>query len=103
MIDISRKFFLSSLIFIGFLAHQSSHAIIVDVLFSGGSSSQEALFQQAANYWGNHLIGHQPGIDIPNTVTINASIGPDDGPGGTLAYAGPVSYTHLTLPTKRIV
>mgnify|MGYP001157043047 FL=1 len=89
MIDISRIIIRTWLIFIGFLTHQTSHAIIVDVQFSGGSSSQQALFQQAANYWGNHLIGYQPGINIPNTVTINASIGPDDGPGGTLAYAGP--------------
>jgi len=89
VIDISRIFFCKCLIFIGFLAHHSCHAIIVDVQFSGASPSQQALFQQAANYWGNHLIGYQTGINIPNTVTINASIGSDDGPGGTLAYAGP--------------
>ena len=89
VIDISRVLFRTCLILIGFFAHQSSHAIIVDVQFSGANSSQQALFQQAANYWGHHLIGYQTGINVPNTVTINASIGPDDGPGGTLAYAGP--------------
>ena len=39
------------------------------------------------------------------TTTLKAITGtlPDCKVEGTVSYMGPVSYTHLTLPTKRIV
>ena len=40
------------------------------------------------------------GIALPNGAIYAAELGPIDASGDAVA---PVSYTHLTLPTKRIV
>ena len=67
----------------------SAHAIMINLQLSSMTTSQQNSFTQAADYWSNTLTGYQSGINIPYAVTINATIGPDDGIGGTLAYAGP--------------
>ena len=42
----------------------------------------------------------QRAIDVTNVSSVSVTVG---NPGGGTNYSGSVSYTHLTVPTKRIV
>mgnify|MGYP003311523149 CR=1 FL=1 len=64
-----------------------------------------------AFFEGNQMTaGYDEGADIISSCTINvnkgeivAILGPNGAGKSTAMKAMPVSYTHLTLPTKRIV
>ena len=71
---------------------QQASAIYIDVNFSGSlTSSQQALFTQAEQFWENTLTGYQPSINenILSNIVINAEGTAIDGVGGTLGSAGP--------------
>ena len=63
-----------------------------------------------AFFEGKGMTGGYGGVDIISSCTINvnqgeivAILGPNGAGKSTAMKAMPVSYTHLTLPTNRIV
>ena len=60
------------------------------------------LANQIANYGDDAPIEIKEGLNIPAGKPIQAA-GSAGSAGQVLSTTGTVSYTHLTLPTKRIV
>lgn len=71
---------------------QCSHAGVlgfdIQLTFSGLTTSQQAVFQSAAQAWESRLIGYQDTV-ASNIVQINATGITIDGAGGILGSAGP--------------
>lgn len=71
---------------------QHASAIYIDINFSGSlSTSQQAVFTQAEQFWENTLTGYQPSINANalSNIVINAKGEAIDGAGGILGSAGP--------------
>lgn len=62
----------------------------INVNFQGvaPSASQQAAFTNAAAAWMGRISGYRGAMSVPS-ITINATVEPDDGVGGTLGSAGP--------------
>ncbi len=71
------------------LATLPAHGIMIDLRLGDMSGSQQNSFVQAADYWGNVLIGYQSNIVITDPIIINADIEYIDGVNGVLGSAGP--------------
>lgn len=59
----------------------------------GMTQQQQQAFTSAAAAWESIIVDYKPGVTLTG-ITINASIVPIDGAGGTLGQAGPTNITQ---------
>ena len=77
-------------------AAASNFSITLDFSDGGLTSGEEAVFEEAANYWDHVITGYKSGISGMHGVYIDASAQYIDGAGGILAQTSPGGYEFKT-------